>query len=252
MPIMLPGQPDKNAWMKTLGEYIALGQQAEMKANRERAKATELLQLKESLSEKVGGVDVINLQTGELEKLPNRDARIAIKTKTHRLASAEELETMKQSVKRDAPPEIIKLQNYLSTLPPNSPKRAAVEKRIKKLTHTKQDSGVPTLGQAKAKIFQKWLNNEELNEKEKRVRRKLFGEKTDAESQNEVDRRWRGKIASFEKSIGRKATIEEIRQMYITDPFALYGDTAPSGGGAGISGNSDSAVDSFINKHKVK
>jgi hypothetical protein len=84
----------------------------------------------------------------------------------------------------------------------------------------------PSIGNVQAKILTKWLEGEPLTTAEEKIKDKYFrGEK---DTYGDARMRYKAKVDEFESSIGRKATVDEKRRLFIQDPYGILG---PSGEG---------------------
>lgn len=77
-----------------------------------------------------------------------------------------------------------------------------------------------------AEVLRKWMEGEKLTPAEEKIRDKYF--RGDKDTYGDARMRYKAKVDEFESTIGRKATVDEKRRLFIQDP---YGILAPPGEG---------------------
>lgn len=93
------------------------------------------------------------------------------------------------------------------------------EKNMAVFTHNLQEKQSPTPAKIQGNILFKFVNGEKLNSNEKQILDKYMenGKDTYEDTKN----RWQAKVDSFEQVIGRKATVDEKRRLFIADPYGM-------------------------------
>jgi hypothetical protein len=76
-----------------------------------------------------------------------------------------------------------------------------------------------TIGNIQADVITKYLENQPLTPAEQKIKDKYFrGEK---DTYEDTKLRWKAKVDAFETSIGRAASAEEKRRLFISDPYGI-------------------------------
>jgi hypothetical protein len=76
-----------------------------------------------------------------------------------------------------------------------------------------------------ADILRKWLDGEPLTKQETQIKDKYFRGDKDTYADNM--QRWKAKVDSFELVLGRKATEEEKRRLFINDMYGILAPPSP-------------------------
>lgn len=87
----------------------------------------------------------------------------------------------------------------------------------------KEKTDKPTFTNLEGGIFAKWLEKKPLSKREQSIIDKKFAGtgKTSKDVYADSSARWRAKADMFEKLMNRKATSDELRRLFIADPYGI-------------------------------
>jgi len=85
-----------------------------------------------------------------------------------------------------------------------------------------------SIGNVQAHVITKWLEGQRLAPQEQKIIDKYFRGEKDTYGDSRM--RWKAKVDAFEESIGRKASAEEKRRLFISDPYGILAPPGETGG----------------------